>query len=237
MVTGQVTGGGWAPRRQYLLTLLLGAAGAGLVLLALRQSWAHVLTRAPAPLPSSATAVSGQALVPLAGALGVAALAGLAAVIATRGAARRVIGGLLAAFALGIVAAVSMHLGTDAVLAAAHSAGISSAGSVTGSGTGGAAGALPGGSPGVSTASRVVIAGFPWRWVTLLGAAAITAAGILTAWRGPGWPGLSSRYEQPAGQAAGPAAGADSAAMWESLTRGTDPTDAGPARPDGRAGT
>lgn len=229
--------GGQAPRRQYLLSLLLGTAGAGLALLALHQSWAHVLTRAPAPLPSSAVAVSGQALVPLAGALSVAALAGIAAVIATRGVARRVIGGLLAAFALAIVAAVSLRLGTGAVLAAAHSAGTSSAGSVTGSGAGGPGG-FPGGAPDVSAASRVVMAAFPWRWVTLLGAAAICAAGVLTAWCGPRWPGLSSRYEPPPGRAAGSAAGADSAAMWESLTRGMDPTDAGPggaaqpARPD-----
>jgi uncharacterized membrane protein (TIGR02234 family) len=216
-------------RREYLLVLLLGAAGAGLVLLAVRQPWAHVLTRAPAPLPSSSASVSGQDLVPLASALGVAALAGLAAVIATRGAARRVVGVLLAVFGAGIAAAVTVRLGTADVLAAAHSAGTSPASSVTG-GSATAPGTFPGGSaPGVTSATRVVLASVPWRAVALLGAAALAAAGLLTAWRGPRWPGMSSRYEQPAGAADRARPAADAAALLESLTRGVDPTEDEPA--------
>lgn len=230
--SGERLGGGQpgpALRRQYLLALLLGAAGAGVVLLSVRQDWAHVLTRAPAPLPSPAVAVSGQALVPLAGALSLAALAGLAAVIATRGAARRVVGGLLAVFGLGIAVAVSMRVGTADVLAAAHSAGVSSAGSVTG-GSGSGSASIPGGAaPGVTTAGQAVLAAFPWRAAAVLGSAAVLAAGLLVAWRGPRWPGLSSRYEQPRGRAAGQHPAADAAGMWESLTRGIDPTD--PAQP------
>jgi uncharacterized membrane protein (TIGR02234 family) len=238
---GQLSGGrpGLARRRQYLLTLLLGAAGAGLVLLSVRQDWAHVLTRAPAPLPSPAVAVSGQALVPLAGALGLAALAGMVAVIATRGAARRVVGGLLAVFGLGIAVAVSLHLGSADVLAAAHSAGVSPAGSVTG-GSGSGSASFPGGAaPSVTTAGRVVLAALPWRVAAVLGSAAVLAAGVLVAWRGPRWPGLSSRYERPAALAAGQRPAADAAGMWESLTRGIDPTDPapspapGPGRPAG----
>ena len=64
--------------------LLLGAAGAGLVLLVMRQGWARVETAAPRPLPASIVTVSGQALLPAASALALAALAGLAAVLATR---------------------------------------------------------------------------------------------------------------------------------------------------------
>ena len=76
-------------RREYLLGLALGAAGAGAVLLSARQGWARVLTPAPPPLPADSVTVTGQDLVPLAAALGVAALATLAAVIATRSLARR----------------------------------------------------------------------------------------------------------------------------------------------------
>ncbi len=230
-------GGGRGPahRRQYLLTLLLGAAGAGVVLLALRTPWAHVVTRAPSPLPSATVAVTGQQLVPLAGALALAALAGLAAVIATRGAARRAVGAALALFGVGIAVAVSLRLGTASVLAAAHSAGVPAAGSVTGSnGPGG--GVVPGGSaPGLTAAGRVVLTAAGWRAATLLGAAAVLAAGLVTAWRGPRWPGMSSRYEQPGGQRARPAPATDSAAMWESLSRGDDPTEDDPARPAGDA--
>ena len=59
-----------AARREYLLTLLAGAVGAAVVLLAARQGWARVVTVAPRPLPASRSTVSGQDLVPAAGALG-----------------------------------------------------------------------------------------------------------------------------------------------------------------------
>jgi uncharacterized membrane protein (TIGR02234 family) len=219
-------------RRRYLLTLLLGAAGAGAVLLAARQPWAHVVTRAPRPLPSASVAVSGQDLVPLAGALALAALAGLAAVIATRGAARQVVGALLVVFGAGIAVAVSLRLGAASVLAAAHSAGVPAAGSVTG-GSGSGGGVVPGGAaPGLSTAGRVVLAALPWRGLALAGAVALATAGLLTAWQGPRWPAMSGRYEQPSARPARPVA-ADAAGIWESLSQGVDPTDDGAA---GQAG-
>src|SRR5262245_30549532 len=90
-----VTGSGGQPagrsaaRREYALCLAIGAAGAAIVLLAVRQGWARVLTVAPAPLPATSVTVTGQDLVPVAGALGIASLAGLAAVVATRSRLRR----------------------------------------------------------------------------------------------------------------------------------------------------
>lgn len=224
-------------RREYLLVLALGAAGAGLVLLAVRQSWAHVLVKAPPPLPSSSVSVSGQDLVPLAGALALAALAGLAAVVATRGAARRVVGGALALFGVAIAVAVSARLGAADVLAAAHSAGASPAASVTG-GSATAPGTFPGaGTPGLSGTGRVVLVSIPWRAVALLGAAAVLAAGGLTAWRAPRWPVLSSRYQQPAREPGRPGQATDAAAMWESLTGGVDPTTEEPRGEAPRTGT
>src|SRR5260370_15515834 len=82
------------PRQELTLVLLLGAAGAGLVLLVMRQGWAHVDTAAPSPLPASVTTVSGQALVAAAGALALAPLAGLAAVPATPPALRPISRGM-----------------------------------------------------------------------------------------------------------------------------------------------
>jgi uncharacterized membrane protein (TIGR02234 family) len=224
-------------RREYSLVLLLGLAGAAGVLLAVRQTWARVVTAAPQPLPATTVSVRGQDLVPVAGALGLAALAGLAAVLATRGLARRLVGAALAAFGAGAAAAVVAHLGAAAVLAAAAGAGGSStpAGSVTGGSTTSAAGAGAGaGVAGLQLAGHVTMAAVPWRWVVLLGSLAVIAAGLLVAWRGPSWPVMSSRYEPPAAQRSRPA---DTATLWDSLSQGVDPTDAGPGHGEAGGGT
>lgn len=214
-------------RREYALVLLLGLAGAVCVLLSVRQGWARVVTPAPQPLSATTVSVRGQDLVPVAGALGLAALAGLAAVLATRGLARRLVGVALAAFGVGAAVSVSVYLGPATVLAAAAAAGgtSSQADSVTGGSAPGAAvaGNATPGIAGVRLAGHVTMAGVPWRWAVLLGALAVVAAGLLVAWRGPTWPVMSSRYDQPAAQRARPA---DTATWWDSLSQGVDPTDA-----------
>src|SRR5712691_9879484 len=112
-----------APRREFVLVLLAGAAGSGLVVLAVRQAWAHALFTPPRPLPAQDITVSGQQLVPLASALALAALACLAAVIATRSVLRRAVGVLLAVLGAGVAAAVMAGLRASAVLAAAAGKG------------------------------------------------------------------------------------------------------------------
>jgi len=220
-----------AGRREYLTALLIGAVGAALVLVSVRQGWARVLTIQPRPLPPSTGSVNGQNLVPAAGALGLAALAALAAVVATRRMVRRLVGGLLAVFGVAIAASVSMPLTAAQVRAAADGSGVTSRagsgaiGSTLGGGSAGGSGST--GVAGVSLASHVVMAALPWRWAVLLGALLVIAAGALVAWRGAAWPVMSSRYEQPAGRKPEPA---DPAMLWESLSQGLDPTD--PGHPD-----
>lgn len=189
-------------RRDYAATLALGAAGALIVLLSVRQGWARVVTSPPEPLPATSVRVSGQSLVPLAGALGVAALAGLAAVIATRRLARRLTGLLLAAFGVILAVAVSMPLAAAEVAAAAHAATGSVTGSATAGGTGGnPAGAVPvGAGAGLSIAGHVTMTGFPWRPLTVAGALMIVVAGLAVAWRGGSWRAMSARYEPPTGR-------------------------------------
>jgi uncharacterized membrane protein (TIGR02234 family) len=212
-------------RREYALGLVLGAAGAGLVLLSARQGWAHVLTPAPPPLPAGSVTVTGQDLVPLAGALGLAALATLAAVIATRGLARRLTGALLAAFGVAIAVAVGLPVTAAEVLAAARVTTVSQAGSATAGGSAGVSpGAVPGGTaPGVTTTGHVTMLAVPWRPAAMVGALVIIAAGLLVAWRGRGWPVMSGRYTRAPGRDRQPPD--DSAALWEALSRGADPTD------------
>jgi hypothetical protein len=249
-------------RRELAMLLLLGAAGAGLVLLAVRQGWAQVDTAAPKPLPAGVTTETGQALVPAAEALALAALAGLAAVLATKRTLRRIAGVVLAGFGVGTAIAVSAGISAaDVVAAAAASAGAQTGsgvgiGSTTGGGTG------QGGSvqaPVSGFPSHVVFASFPWRGIAFVGALAIIAAGALVTWRAARLPVMSSRYDLPARSAraasqapetglpesgpaataavgsavgSGPAAGAgsrsyrgnDTATIWESLSRGEDPT-------------
>jgi uncharacterized membrane protein (TIGR02234 family) len=231
-----------ADRRDLVLVLLLGAAGAGLVLLAVHQGWAQVQTAAPKPLPAGSVTESGQALVPAAAALALAALASLAAVLATRQLLRRITGLVLAGFGIAIAVAVTAGISAADVRAAALASTGSAA--VAGSGTG-AGSVTSGGSPGTGTApvagfaGHVVFTSFPWRGLAVAGALAVIAAGLLVAWRAGRMPVMSGRFDLPARSArrpplaerpgaAGPASGTassrDSATMWESLSRGEDPT-------------
>jgi uncharacterized membrane protein (TIGR02234 family) len=231
--------GGRTGRRELLIVLLLGAAGAGLVLLTVRHGWAHVITRVPRPLPASVVSVTGQELVPAASPLAVAALAGLAAVLATRRILRRVTGIVLAAFGAGIAVALSLGISAaDMLAAAAGSAGPaagSSAGAAPGSTTSGAVSAGQG-TPVSGLHSHTVLGDMPWRGAAFAGALLIVAAGLLAVWQAGRLPVMSSRYEPPAGRgsrtagetAVGTAAARpetrDSASMWESLSRDVDPT-------------
>src|SRR5579864_9028426 len=217
-------------RREFALVLLLGAVGAGLVVLAARQAWAQAIFTPPHPLPAQDISVTGQQLVPLAGGLALAGLACLAAVIATRSWARRVAGALLAALGAGALVAAGAGVSASAVLATARADALSGAlGGSTTSGT------SPGGTPhGIviaGSAGQAVITGASWQAAAICGAVALALAGLATIWRGPRWPGMSARCDR-AGQHQGQhqaqqsrrADTGDSATMWESLNRDLDPT-------------
>jgi uncharacterized membrane protein (TIGR02234 family) len=219
-------------RREYGITLVVAAAGAALILLAVRRTWARVTFVPPHPLPSQVIDVSGQDLVPLAGALALAALACLAAVIATKRLARRVAGVLLAVLGgwAGIAAMASV------TPASATSVAASKVGSPAASAASGAVGSTTSGTTSGSgdvivsgTTSHVLMSGGEWKVVVLLGALALVAAGVAVAWRGPRWAVMSSKYEASGYEAAGRQQAADSASMWESLSQGADPTEAASA--------
>jgi uncharacterized membrane protein (TIGR02234 family) len=210
-----------------------------LVLLAVRQGWAAVDFSASSLLPAHAVAVTGQDLVPAAGALAVAGLACLAAVVATRGVVRRGVGILLAGIGAGVAAAASASVHTATVVAAAAGHASPAAGSVIGGPVAGG-----GGLPSLGASGGVTMASFPWRAIAVAGALAVIATGLLAAWRGERWPVMSGRFDRPQRRAsaehehavvsrarghaepgAEPGPDASPAALWESLDRGADPTD------------
>jgi len=209
-------------RREFGLVLLLGVAGAALAVFAVRQTWAQAIFTPPRPLPAQQISVTGQQLVPLAGALALAGLACLAAVIATRSAARRVAGALLAVLGAGAAVAAGAGVRASAVLATAQAD--AAAGALGGSTTGGTS---PGGASHAivvaGSSGQALMTGAPWPTAAVAGAAAIVLAGLATVWRGPGWPVMSARFDRP-GQRPRQRA-VDSASMWESLSRDLDPTE------------
>lgn len=216
-------------RREFLLTLLLGAAGAGLAVLAVRQTWAEIRYFPPAPLPAQHIAVTGSGLAPAAFSLALASSACLAAVIATRGVARRLTGVVLAAFGVGTALVVHGALRSANVLAAAASQAGSPSGSL---GAGSTTSGTPAGGGSVvisGSPAHVVVTGAPWQVTVVVGGAAVVAAGLLTAWRGGRWPVMSGRFDRQATQPAQRHAGAggfadDPAMLWDALSRGVDPT-------------
>lgn len=217
-------------RREFGYTLLAGAAGAALILLAVRQQWARAVFTPPQPLPQQVVAVRGQDLVPVAGALAIAALAGLAAVIATGGVWRRIAGGLLAVFGVGAgVAVLTATTAAQVVSVAAGHAGSPGSSALSGSSSSSTTGgALSHGSPVVvsGTTGHAIMSGTGWRAAVLIGALAIVFAGLSAAWRGARWPVMSARFERSGRPRQ---ASADSASLWESLSSGDDPTEAAAA--------
>ncbi|MGB6453664.1 MAG: Trp biosynthesis-associated membrane protein [Streptosporangiaceae bacterium] len=222
--------------RELTVTVLLGAVGAGLVFLATRQAWAHVRTIPPRPLPASDVTVTGAQLVPYADALVLAALGTIAAVLASRGIVRRIIGAALAALGA-VLAATAFTVSSGGAISAAN-AGIgpatASAGSVM-DGSGAAAAVVPN---VAGAAPHVLFAAGGWQAMVVIGALVMVGAGVLVVWRAPRLAVMSSRYDSPArdarrdadGQGRAADRGRDSASIWEALSRGDDPTALGHPR-------
>ena len=240
-------------RRALMLALLLGAAGAGVAFLATRQGWAQVRTVPPRPLPASQVTVTGSALVPYSGALALAGLATLAAVVASRRLVRRLTGLLLALIGAGLAASAFTVTNAAAVSAASSNIGPATAGAASVTGGGGGATSVPN---VAGTAPHVTFSAGGWQALVVVGALAMIAAGVLVIWRADRMAVMSGRYDSPTAEPApGPrrrpsprpspaipasaegtasrrAAPADSASIWEALSRGDDPTtaDTGPQK-------
>ena len=198
-------------RSEFALALLLDLLGAAGALLIARRTWQTARTPRPRPLADDVLAISGHTLDAAPTALGLVALAGVVAVLATRGVARRVVGivlalsgGLLVWRSATGLAAVSAAR-ARALVEAKHS------------GVGVDAGIVP----HLSVHAQ-------WPVLSALCGVLILAAGLLIALRGHRWGTMSARYEAPSGPASAEDASAAraraDASMWTALDRGADPT-------------
>jgi uncharacterized membrane protein (TIGR02234 family) len=155
-------------RTQLGVALGLCLLGAALVLLALSRAWLAYRVGTP-PLPSRRSTVTGAELSGGARALALVGLAGVAAVPATRGLARTLVGVLIAVAGAGIVADVVRVLADPADR-------------------------IPRLVP--KDVRSDSLGG--WPYVALLGALLLVAAGLLIVVRGRSWASMSSRYDAPA---------------------------------------
>ncbi|MFI7634621.1 Trp biosynthesis-associated membrane protein [Nonomuraea sp. NPDC049400] len=174
----------------------LGATALGcvLVLFAASRAWVRLLE------PGGAGAPTGGELSPVLTPVALAGLAGIVAVLATRGAGRRVVGALIALCGAGAAAGTWAALNGDTVTGWLRERNV-----------------LRG------------TADLPWEvtplWpaVAAAGAVLVIAGGIVAVVRGGRWAGMSARYDRTDGKPRAQAK--DDRALWDALDRGDDPTD------------
>jgi len=204
--------------REYAVTLAVGTATAGLVLLAAGQPWAESSVIS-AGMPRQDVAVVGAAAATGMRASALVVLAALAATLVTTGRWRQLVGAVLLVAGAGV--SVSAVLGgtqlrqTVRVAAADTAAGADST--------------------AVDRAVRAAdVTG--WPWVAGMAGVLVAVVGLAVVVRGARWPGMSRRYERGAsqhrpapaqsqpGQFAEPGERTDAQDLWRALDEGRDPT-------------
>jgi uncharacterized membrane protein (TIGR02234 family) len=186
-------------RRELAAAALLGAAGAAIVTGFAGRTWATVAEHAGTRLGTLDQQLTGRSLSGALAALGWAGLAGILALLATRGWARVVVGALLTLF--GVVVAVVSPTSVRRAHVIAVAGDKSNLARLGGA---------------------VTVHVNAWWALSLAGGLLLAAAGLLTVVRGRRWPGMSSRYDRPGGTR--PSTADDPASLWKALDRGDDPT-------------
>jgi uncharacterized membrane protein (TIGR02234 family) len=181
---------------------LIGAAGA---LLVAARHWQTIITPRPAPLRDDVLDLSGRTVDAAPTALALVALAGVVAVVATRGVVRRAVGAIVTLAGVGLIWRA-----------------IASAGAVS---TRRARSLVSDHHPTVDVSASVphVVTHAAWPVLTCVAGVLVAVSGALILWRGHQWQVMSARYESRPTQDADPAKTA--ASLWTKLDRGEDPTD------------
>lgn len=202
-------------RADFVTALALDLLAAAAALLISTRIWQTVVTARPRPLADDVLLINGRTVDAAPTALALVALAGVVALVATRGWWRRVIGAVLVLAGTGLVwwsLAGLTALSADrarALVTARHSG----------------VGVDPAVVPQVSVHAQ-------WPWASAVCGVLVVLAGLLALLRGHRWTAMSARYEPRAGDppsapgtAASPGTGpTSSAALWSALDRGDDPT-------------
>jgi uncharacterized membrane protein (TIGR02234 family) len=186
-----------AERRFFVPTLLGGLVGAGLCALAGGKPWA-----APDGQPGSTLVDDTGGHVPLAGALGLVALAAWGVLLVTRGRVRRGVAVLGAVVAVGLV--VTAVVGRSQALDSARHATVDLG----------------------RTPSGAHVTG--WWWVALVASLLALAAAAAAVRFCRTWPEMGSRYDAPAAPARDPEPEEmEDIDLWRAIDQGRDPTDPG----------
>lgn len=202
-------------RAEYALALLALAVGSGAVLLLATREWQTVRTPRPRPFADDVLGLSGRTVDAAPTALALVALAGVVAVLATRGVVRQVVGALVTLAGLLLTWRVASALGAVSTGRARDLVREKHAHVVT-------SGAAP---PQVGTHAV-------WGVLSIVAALLVIAAGALIAWHGGRWSAMSAKYERPSSRTdvdPEQARARADASMWSALERGEDPTEQTPA--------
>src|SRR4051794_24156299 len=165
--------------RAFTLALLFDVAGAAGALLISLRHWQTISLERPVPLRDVVFGVTGRTIDSAPTALALVALAGVVAVLATRGTVRRVIGGVLVVAGAGLVwralaSAAAVSTGRARALVSDKRSSVD----------------LTGRTPHASADAL-------WPVLTVLCGLLVVTAGVLIAWRGHRWQVMSARYEAP----------------------------------------
>ncbi|RJL24686.1 TIGR02234 family membrane protein [Bailinhaonella thermotolerans] len=199
-----------AGRRSMWTGLVLIAAGAGALFGASGQVWSEV--RLSAAVPGAARALTGDDLAGLVTPAAVVALAGLVALLATRGVARRGVGALIALAGVGAAVSTFRGMSEDAAERVVRD-----------------------GSPLARLAQVEAVSHTAWPYLSLAGAALLLAGGLFAIVRAGSWPGMSARYDRPGSGGGERSRRTAEGSLWDAIDRGADPT-ADPADAPGEPG-
>jgi uncharacterized membrane protein (TIGR02234 family) len=182
-------------RRSYLATLGLLLLGAVAILVSAGRVWGRAqVAGSTGSTAAGGLDVTGADVSGAVPALGLLALAGVLAVVATRGVVRRAVGGFLCLVGLTVT---GLAVVTDVDAALDHAARVAA---------------------GVSSAQATHESTSAWPWVCAIGGLLVAIAGLLTALRSAGWPSLGGRYERAGAPDGRPLD------TWAALDQGIDPT-------------
>jgi uncharacterized membrane protein (TIGR02234 family) len=195
-------------RTGFGLALALQIVGAAGVLLVSTRAWQTITTVRSRPFRPDVLAASGRTIDAAPTALALVGLAGVVALIATKGLPRRVVGVLVALAGAATIWRSALALGplskgaADAVVRDKHQL-----------------------VAGTVVVARHITTHPAWGTLSIVGGCCLLLAGVLAAWHSSQWSAMSARYERPAAPEDDEQARARAdATLWAALERGHDPT-------------